>query len=81
MGLQINYKPDGRTLCDFMRSDKFFRGIRGPVGSGKSVCSAMELYRRATQRGLTGFLRSPLADLSGRRLILTASELAILNWR
>jgi hypothetical protein len=63
MSLEINYKPDGKTLCDFMRSDKFFRGIRGPVGSGKSVCSAIELFRRATQQepGPDGIRRSRAA--------------------
>lgn len=30
-----------------MKDDNFFRGLRGPVGSGKSVCSAVELFRRA----------------------------------
>lgn len=30
-----------------MKSDLFFRGLRGPVGSGKSVCCAIEIFRRA----------------------------------
>ena len=30
-----------------MRSDIFFRGIRGPVGSGKSVACCVEVFRRA----------------------------------
>ena len=30
-----------------MKDNDFFRGIRGPVGSGKSVGSAVEVFRRA----------------------------------
>lgn len=30
-----------------MKSDNFFRGIRGPVGSGKSVACCVEVFRRA----------------------------------
>ncbi len=30
-----------------MRDDSFFRGIRGPVGSGKSVACSVEIFRRA----------------------------------
>lgn len=30
-----------------MRDDTFFRGIRGPVGSGKSVGCCVEMFRRA----------------------------------
>lgn len=44
------YKPDGEQLKAYMRSDKFFRGIRGPVGSGKSVASCVEVFRRALQQ-------------------------------
>jgi len=48
--VKFNYKPDGETLKEFMKSDKFFRGLRGPVGSGKSVCCAVEVFRRALQQ-------------------------------
>ena len=30
-----------------MKDDTFFRGIRGPVGSGKSVGCCVEVFRRA----------------------------------
>ena len=30
-----------------MKDDTFFRGIRGPVGSGKSVACSVEVFRRA----------------------------------
>lgn len=44
---RFSYKPDGETLRAFMRDDSFFRGLRGPVGSGKSVCCCVEVFRRA----------------------------------
>ena len=37
MSINFKYKPEGITLKEFMKSDDFFRGLRGPVGSGKSV--------------------------------------------
>ena len=49
----FKYKPDGQVLKDFMKSDVFFRGLRGPVGSGKSVCCCVELFRRALQQKKT----------------------------
>jgi len=42
----FSYKPDGVILREFMKDDNFWRGIRGPVGSGKSVASAVEVFRR-----------------------------------
>lgn len=47
MAFDFNYKPDGATLRAFMRDDSFVRGLRGPIGSGKSVACAVELFRRA----------------------------------
>jgi hypothetical protein len=46
----FHYKPDGAVLKAFMKSNDFWRGLRGPVGSGKSVGSAVELWRRALQQ-------------------------------
>tara|TARA_R110002020_G_scaffold66858_1_gene175543 strand:- start:619 stop:2124 length:1506 start_codon:yes stop_codon:yes gene_type:complete len=43
----LNYKPDGNTLKQFLKDDTFFRGIRGPVGSGKSVACCIEIIKRA----------------------------------
>ena len=43
----LNYKPSGIQAKNFMKSDKFVRGIRGPVGSGKSVSCCIEIFRRA----------------------------------
>ena len=33
-----------------MKDESFFRGIRGPVGSGKSVGCCVELFRRALEQ-------------------------------
>lgn len=46
----FKYKPDGEVLKDFMKDSSFFRGIRGPVGSGKSVACCVEVFRRALDR-------------------------------
>ena len=43
-----------------MKDDTFFRGIRGPVGSGKSVGCCVEVFRRALaqQKNDEGIRRS-----------------------
>ena len=33
-----------------MKDDTFFRGIRGPVGSGKSVACCVEVFRHLVQK-------------------------------
>ena len=43
----LNYKAPGPTVKTFMKDDSFFRGLRGPVGSGKSVSCCIEILRRA----------------------------------
>lgn len=48
--MNIDYAPDGNVLKAFMNSDAFFRGIRGPVASGKSVACCLEVFRRAAQQ-------------------------------
>ena len=45
--VDFKFKPDGEVLKVFMKDDTFFRGIRGPVGSGKSVACCIEVFRRA----------------------------------
>ena len=59
---EFKYKPDGDVLKAFMKDDTFFRGIRGPVGSGKSVGCCVEVFRRAlmqkkNDKGI-GFIKS-----------------------
>ena len=46
----FKYKPDGDTLKTFMKDNTFFRGLRGPVGSGKSVGCCVEVFRRALEQ-------------------------------
>jgi hypothetical protein len=46
----FDYEPDGAATKRFMRSSAFVRGIRGPIGSGKSVACAVELFRRANEQ-------------------------------
>lgn len=48
--MSLTYEPDGAVLKQFMRSNNFFRGIRGPVGSGKSVACCIDLFKRATEQ-------------------------------
>lgn len=45
--IELKYTPDGEVIKKFMKDDSFFRGLRGPVGSGKSVACCIELFRRA----------------------------------
>ncbi|SKA85544.1 hypothetical protein SAMN02745704_01884 [Paucidesulfovibrio gracilis DSM 16080] len=51
------------TLTRFHASDAFYRGVMGPVGSGKSTAMCMELMRRAQaqQPGPDGMRRSRFA--------------------
>ncbi len=37
----IEYKPDGKTLDDFLLDDSFVRVCAGPFGSGKSAACAV----------------------------------------
>jgi len=56
----LTYKPDGNVIKQFMKDDSFFRGLRGPVGSGKSVSCCIEILRRALEQkpGADGIARS-----------------------
>jgi hypothetical protein len=44
--VKINYHAS-KTAAKFHHSPAFFRGIRGPIGSGKSVACCFELFRIA----------------------------------
>mgnify|MGYP006238084267 FL=1 len=46
----LNYKAPGEVIKTFMKDDSFFRGVRGPVGSGKSVSCCIEIFRRAAKQ-------------------------------
>ena len=58
--INFKYKPDGEVLKSFMKDSTFFRGIRGPVGSGKSVSCCVEVFRRALEqkKGADGLRKS-----------------------
>lgn len=45
----MRYRAE-RTPAEFHRDDSFVRGIMGPIGSGKSVACAMELFFRACRQ-------------------------------
>ena len=49
MARQIVYDASP-TLSTFHRSDAFMRGVRGPVGSGKSTGMCWEIMRRAREQ-------------------------------
>ena len=46
----LKFKPAGSVLREFMRDQSFVRGIRGPVGSGKSAGCCIEIFRRAGEQ-------------------------------
>jgi hypothetical protein len=43
----ISYAPAGPVAKAFHKSEAFIRGIKGPIGSGKSTACVIELLRRA----------------------------------
>lgn len=63
MSYDFKYKPDGKVLRQFFKDQSFFRGIRGPVGSGTSSACCVEIFRRATEQeaGQDGVRRSRFA--------------------
>lgn len=48
--MEIVYNPPGLTARAFMLSNTFVRGMRGPIGSGKSVTCIVELFRRCCEQ-------------------------------
>lgn len=46
----FRYRPPGATAREFMLSKAYVRGIRGPVGSGKSTLCCAEIMRRASEQ-------------------------------
>lgn len=45
----IDYQAEN-TISDFHMSDAFIRGVRGPIGSGKSVGCCLEIFHKAVQQ-------------------------------
>ena len=56
----ITYSPAGPTIKAFHESRAFVRGIRGPIGSGKSTACVVEILRRVQEQepGPDGVRRS-----------------------
>lgn len=56
----INYTPAGPVTKAFHESKAFVRGVMGPIGSGKSVASCMDIMMHALQQpaGADGWARS-----------------------
>lgn len=56
----IKYTPAGPTSRRFLQSRAFVRGIKGPIGSGKSVTCCMDIMMHALQQppGSDGVARS-----------------------
>ena len=44
---EIDYYPPGPVAAQFLRSNAFLCGIRGPIGSGKSTASVMKILQHA----------------------------------
>jgi len=55
--VNINYMPSP-TSNAFMLDDSFVKGLRGPVGSGKSVTCIFDLFRRAQEQKPFNGIRS-----------------------
>lgn len=49
--MDFSYRADGAEAARFFASNAFVRGLRGPVGSGKSVACCIEVFRRALAQG------------------------------
>lgn len=56
---RVDYFPPGPVAREFIRSDAFVCGIRGPIGSGKSTACVMKLVRNVQkqQRLSDGWVR------------------------
>lgn len=48
--LSLEWGSPGDVASGFLKSDAFVRGLRGPVGSGKSVTCCIEIMRRAMKQ-------------------------------
>jgi hypothetical protein len=71
-GRRVDYFPPGPVAKAFIRSDAFVAGIKGPIGSGKSVACVMKLIRNVQKqqrlkdgwvRRRTAIIRNTYAEL------------------
>ena len=53
----FTYHPPGPVGAAFLKSDAFIRGIRGPVGSGKSTVCIMDMLKTAQMQKLVNGAR------------------------
>ena len=93
MSINFKYKPEGQVLKTFMKSNDFFRGIRGPVGSGKSVSCCIEVFRRSLlqKKNKNGRRKNPnyktckrqdgRTSTSGRKYISTGKTVVKTHWQ
>lgn len=80
---ELSYKPDGAVLREFMKDEHFVRGLRGPVGSGKSVACCIEMFRRSLQqeKGPDGVRRTKWAVVRNTNPMLRTTTIATwLSW-
>ena len=78
-----NYSADGEVLRAFMASSSFVRGLRGPVGSGKSVGCCAELFRRSLEqkKGPDGIRRTRWAVIRNTQPELRTTTIKTwLDW-
>ena len=71
------------TIGKFMKSEKFYRGIKGPVGSGKSSGCCMEIFRRANEQvpGPNGKKKTRFAIIRNTyRELLDTTAKTWLDW-
>ena len=52
---EYDYDPPGEVVEKFLNSNAFIRGIRGPLGSGKSTACVMEILLRAREQAVNVF--------------------------
>ena len=45
--MKLKWETPGPVASAFMKSEKFVRGLRGPVGAGKSVTCCIEIFRKS----------------------------------
>jgi len=56
----VNYNVAGQVSASFHKDSSFFRGLMGPVGSGKSVACCLEMFIKSAERpiGISGWRKA-----------------------
>lgn len=78
--MRIEYAPPGPVIARFMQSTAFVRGIKGPIGSGKSTACIMDILAHAAEqpRGPNGKRQSRWAAI--RNTYPELSTTTIRSW-